>query len=129
MQSLFQNIAKAALQPSYLDRLPINKNGRIMFVKTADIQWIESAGNSVRLHIASGNYSIHETLSRLEQKLNPKEFVRIHRSTIVNLHFVKEVHPWFHGYHVVLLDNGRELRLSRYQRQVAERLGVRKPHG
>jgi two-component system LytT family response regulator len=125
MQSLLESVAKAAVQPSYVDRLPINRNGRIIFVKTADIQWIESAGNSAVLHLASAHYAIRESLSALEQSLNPKEFVRIHRSTIVNLHYVKEVQPWFHGYHLVLLENGQELRLSRYQRQIAERLGIR----
>ncbi len=126
MQSLLQSIVKSAVQPSYVDRLPISQNGRIIFVKAADIQWIESAGNAAVLHVASGHYAIRDSLSALERSLNPKEFVRIHRSTIVNLHYVKEVHPWFHGYHVVLLENGRELRMSRYQRQVAERFGIRK---
>ena len=129
MQSLLQTVTKAAIQTSYVDRLSINKNGRIIFVKTVDIQWIESAGNSAVLHVAAAQYAVQDSLSALEQQLNPKEFVRIHRSTIVNLHYVKEVHPWFHGYHVVLLENGRELRMSRYQHQVAERLGIRKSNG
>jgi two-component system LytT family response regulator len=129
MHSLLQSVAKAAIQASYVDRLSINQNGRIIFVKTVDIQWIESAGNSAVLHLASGQYAIRESLSGLELRLNPKEFVRIHRSTIVNLNYVKEVHPWFHGYHLVLLDNGQELRMSRYQYEVAERLGLRRPSG
>lgn len=129
MQSLLQTVAKAAIQTSHVDRLAINQNGRIVFVKTVDIQWIESAGNSAVLHLAGSQYAMRESLSALEECLNPKEFVRIHRSTIVNLHYVKEVHPWFHGYHLVLLENGQELRMSRYQHQVAERLGLRKPRG
>lgn len=129
MHSLLQTVANAAIQTSYVDRLSINQNGRIIFVKTVDIQWIESAGNSALLHLAGSQYAMRESLSTLEQCLNPKEFVRIHRSTIVNLRYVKEVHPWFHGYHLVLLESGRELRMSRYQHQVAERLGLRKSHG
>jgi two-component system LytT family response regulator len=128
MQSLLQTVKKAAIQTSYVDRLSINQNGRIIFVKAADIQWIESAGNSAVVHAATGQYAIRKSLSVLEQCLNPKEFVRIHRSTIVNLNYVKEVHPWFHGYHLVLLENGQELRMSRYQHRVGERLGLRRSH-
>lgn len=108
-----------------MDRVPVTENGRIFFVRTRDIQWIESAGNYVRLHVVGGCHEIRETLSSLEDKLNAREFVRIHRSIIVNMHYVKEVHPWFHGYHLVLLENGQELRMSRYQKEVAERLGIR----
>jgi two-component system LytT family response regulator len=112
-------------QKAYIDSVPVTENGRIVFIKTRDMHWIESAGNYARLHLASGHRDIRETLTSLEGKLNPKEFVRIHRSIIVNLHYVKEVHPWFHGYHLVLLENGQELRMSRYQKEVAQRLGLR----
>ena len=128
MHSLLETVNQASLQNDYLERLPVNQNGRIIFVKTSDIQWIESTGNGALLHVAAGKHGIRETLSTLEQKLDPKAFVRIHRSTIVNLHYVKEVHPWFHGYHLVLLGNGQELRMSRYQHEVAELLGLRKRH-
>jgi two-component system, LytTR family, response regulator len=126
MQNLLRTMESIVTRQNYLDRLPITENGRILFVKTREVQWVESAGNYARLHLASSNYEIRETLSSLERKLNPKEFVRIHRSTIVNLHYVKEVHPWFHGYHLVLLESGQELRMSRYQQDVAERLGLHK---
>jgi two-component system, LytTR family, response regulator len=94
-------------------------------VKTADIEWIESAGNYARIHAHSRQHEIRETLSSLEGNLNPREFVRIHRSTIVNLQYVKEVQPWFHGYHVVVLERGQRLRMSRYQKELAQRLGLR----
>ena len=109
---------------TYIDRLPVAENGRIVFVNTRDIQWIESAGNYAKLHTAARQYAVRDTLVTLEKKLNPRDFVRIHRSTIVNFQFVKEVHPWFHGYHRVLLANGQELRMSRYQQEVAKRLGL-----
>jgi two-component system LytT family response regulator len=112
-------------QKGYIDSLPVTENGRIVFIKTRDVHWIESAGNYARLHLASGHHDTRETLTSLEGKLNRKEFVRIHRSIIVNLHYVKEVHPWFHGYHLVLLESGQELRMSRYQKEVAQRLGLR----
>jgi two-component system, LytTR family, response regulator len=126
MQRFMRSMESVAGQKNYVDRLPVIDNGRITFVKTRDIQWIESAGNYARLHAASRHHDIRETLTNLESKLSPSEFVRIHRSTIVNLRHVKEIHPWFHGYHLVLLESGQELRLSRYQQQVAERLGLRR---
>ena len=126
VQLLQRTIDSAKRRISYIERLPVSQNGRIIFVRASEVQWIESAGNFVLLHLATGNHTIRETLSTLERKLDPAYFIRIHRSTIVNLHYVKEVHPWFHGYHLVLLENGQELRMSRYQQQVAERLGVRR---
>jgi two-component system, LytTR family, response regulator len=109
----------------HVDRLPIATNGRIVFVKVEDIHWIEAAGNYARLHLSGRNHEIRETLTSLEGKLDPKCFVRIHRSTIVNVQRVREVHPWFHGYHLILLQGGQKLRMSRYQREIAERLGLR----
>ncbi|HWF45914.1 MAG TPA: LytTR family DNA-binding domain-containing protein [Bryobacteraceae bacterium] len=125
MQRLLETIENVAAQKIYINRLPVTENGRIIFVKTRDIQWIEAAGNYARLHVALRNLDIRETLTNLEGRLNPMEFLRIHRSTIVNLNFVKEVHPWFHGYHLVVLESGHQLRMSRYQQEVAERLGLR----
>ncbi len=125
IQRLVRTMETVAGRQRYTDRLPVTENGRIVFVKTRDVQWIESAGNYARLHVASRKHDIRETLTSLEGRLNPQEFVRIHRSTIVNLHFVKEVYPWFHGYHLVVLESGQELRMSRYQHEVAERLGLR----
>ena len=109
----------------YVERLPVAENGRITFLKTQEIDWIEAEGNYARVHARSREHSIRETLASLQSKLNPRDFVRIHRSAIVNVHRIREIQPWFHGYHVVVLENGKELRLSRYQHEVADRLGLR----
>jgi len=108
----------------YLERLPVSQNGRILFVKAKEVDWIEANGNYALLHVGPRTHEIRETLTTLGRKLNPREFLRIHRSTIVNVHFIKEIQPWFHGYHVVLLRNGQELRMSRYQNDTARRLGL-----
>ena len=115
---------RVTAQSEYAERLPVAENGRILFVKTEEIDWVEAEGNYARLHVGARHHEIRETLTSLGYKLNPRDFVRIHRSTIVNVHRIKEIHPWFHGHHVVLLENGRELRMSRYQRDVARRLGL-----
>jgi two-component system, LytTR family, response regulator len=111
-------------QDKYPDRLPVSENGRILFVKTKEIDWIEANGNYVRLHVGARTYEIRETLNNLERKLDSRNFLRIHRSTMVNVHLIKEIQPWFHGYHLVLLQNGQELRMSRYQNEIVKRLGL-----
>jgi two-component system, LytTR family, response regulator len=96
-------------------------------VAVAEIDWIEAEGNYARLHVARRIYDVRETLQALMEKLDPRDFVRILRSTIVNIHRVREVQPWFQGSHVVLLESGEELRMSRYQREAVEKLlGKRK---
>jgi len=112
----------AATKPP--DRLAIPKNGRITFIATEDIDWIEAEGNYVRLHVGDREHGLRESLGELEKKLSSSSFLRIHRSTIVNIHRIKEIQPWFHGYHRVLLENGTELRMSRYQREIARQLGL-----
>jgi two-component system, LytTR family, response regulator len=108
----------------HLVRLPVSENGRVLFVNTKEIDWIEANGNYARLHVGPRTHEIRETLNALEQKLNPRDFLRIHRSAIVNVIKIKEIQPWFHGYHLVLLKNGQELRMSRYQNETARRLGL-----
>jgi len=111
-------------QDEYLERLPVAENGRILLVKTIEIDWVEAEGNYARLHVGPRTYEIRETLTTLDQRLNPRDFLRIHRSTIVNVHRIREIQPWFHGYHVVLLENGQQLRMSRYKDAVAKQLGI-----
>jgi two-component system, LytTR family, response regulator len=111
----------------YVEHLSVQQNGRIVLVRTKEIDWIEANGNYARLHVGARMHETRETLDALERKLNPREFLRIHRSTIVNVRAIKEIQPWFHGYHLVVLQNGQELRMSRYQKKVARRLGFRSP--
>jgi two-component system, LytTR family, response regulator len=121
---IISSLERLATAQTYADRLAIPKNGRVVFVATKDIDWIEAEGNYVRLHVGNREHEFRETLAGLEEKLNPAEFLRIHRSTIVNIQRIKEIQSWFHGHHRVLLDNGTELRMSRYQREVARKLGL-----
>ena len=124
VQRLIAVLDQIKQHDEYLDRLPLSENGRILFVNMEEIDWIEANGNYARLHIGARTREIRETLTALERKLNPRDFLRIHRSAIVNVHRIKEIQPWFHGYHMVLLQNGQELRMSRYQNDTARRLGL-----
>jgi two-component system, LytTR family, response regulator len=121
---IISSLERLAAAQTYPDRLAIPKNGRMSFVATKDIDWIEAEGNYVRLHVGNRDYEFRETLAALEEKLNPSEFLRIHRSTIVNIQRIKEIQAWFHGHHRVLLEDGTELRMSRYQREIARKLGL-----
>jgi two-component system LytT family response regulator len=106
------------------ERLMVKSGGRIYFVRIEDIDWIEAAGNYVRLHVANEDHLLRETLSALEKRLDPARFVRIHRSTIVNLDRIREIQPAFHGDYVIVLQDGKELALSRSCRdRLEESLG------
>jgi two-component system, LytTR family, response regulator len=106
------------------DRLTVSASGRILLINVKDIDWISASGNYAQLHTGNRDYEIRQSLTTLEARLNPRQFVRIHRSTIVNVRRIREIQPWFHGHHLVVLQNGQELRMSRYQRDVAKRLGI-----
>jgi len=100
----------------HLDRLVVKTGGRVVFLTTEEIDYIEAAGNYVRLHAGEQSHLYRETISNLETQLDPTKFARIHRSTIVNLSRVKELHPLFRGDFTVLLRDGRELVLTKSYR-------------
>ncbi len=108
----------------YLDRLVVKSSGRVYFVKVQEIDWIEAAGNYARIHVGRDRHVIRKTMAALEGQLAPERFARIHRSTIVNLDRIKEFQPWFEGEHVVILEDGTRLSLSRkYRDRLERRLG------
>jgi two-component system LytT family response regulator len=102
------------------ERLIVKSGGRVTFVPSADIDWVEAAGNYVRLHVGREDHLLRESMSGLEEKLDPKRFVRIHRSTIVNVERIRELQPVFHGDYVIVLKDGTELPLSRGYRDNLE---------
>ncbi len=106
------------------DRFVVKSGGRIFFVRSAEIDWVESAGNYVKLHVGNDSHLIRETMNGVETKLSPETFVRIHRCHIVNIEQVRELQPWFNGEYVVFLKNGTRLTLSRgYRERLQERIG------
>ncbi|MCB1008409.1 MAG: response regulator transcription factor [Acidobacteria bacterium] len=106
----------------FLDRFVIRSVGRIVFVRAADVDWIEAAGNYVRLRIGKESHLLRETMSSLETRLDPRVFARIHRSTIVNIDRIKELNHIFHGDYSVQLKDGTRLTLSRGYREQFERI-------
>lgn len=107
-----------------LDRLLVKSEGRIFFLSTDEIDFVEAAGNYMKLHVADETYLMRETMSGMEHRLPEERFVRIHRSTIVNLERIKELQPAFNGEFSVILKGGHELKLSRkYRRELEEKIG------
>jgi len=117
--------AVAAANGRYASRILVKQDGRMFFVKTTEIDWIEADRNYVRLHVGKTAHTIRERISHLEETLDPRLFARIHRSTIVNLNRVREMQQWFSGDYVVILEDGTRLRLSRHYRdRVEKQVGV-----
>jgi two-component system LytT family response regulator len=104
----------------YLQRFVIKSGGRATILAVRDIDWIEAEGDYVKIHAGKISHLLRETMKRLETQLDPGRFVRIHRSTIVNIERIKEIQPYFHGEYVVLLQDGTSLKLARGYRQHLE---------
>jgi len=108
-------------RPKYPDRLPIRTGGRIVFLQTTDIRWIEAAGNYLKFVTKEEGVLMRGTMSSLEGQLDPDRFIRIHRSTIVNVAQVKELRPWYTGEYVVIMTGGKELTMARRYRHHLKR--------
>ncbi|HEY0761584.1 MAG TPA: response regulator [Pyrinomonadaceae bacterium] len=99
------------------DRFIIKSGGRVVFLKVEEIDWMCAVGNYVRLQVGRDSHLMRETMTGMEAKLDPSSFMRIHRSTIVNLDRVKEVQPWAKGEYVVIMRDGARLIMSRRYRE------------
>ena len=95
------------------DRLLVKSEGRIVFVKPAEIDWVEAVGDYVKLHLGAESHMLRATMAEMEKRLLANGFARIHRSRLVNLDRVKELRPTFQGESIVLLKNGTRLTASR----------------
>ncbi len=108
----------------YLERLVVKVGGRVFFLDVNEIDCIQAEGNYVRVHSAAKSYLLRATISGLEAQLDPRVFLRIHRSAIVKLDRIKELQPWFHGEYHVILQTGQKLTLSRnYRANLQEAIG------
>jgi two-component system LytT family response regulator len=101
----------------YLTRVIVKSRGRILFLNIQEVDWIETSANYVELHSGKNSYLLRETLQSLEAKLNPRQFARLHRTTIVNIDRIRELQAWSHGDFIVVLKDETKLRMSRRYRQ------------
>jgi two-component system, LytTR family, response regulator len=100
-----------------IERLPVTREGRIVFVSVGDIDWIEAEGNYVRIHSGPDADLVRGTIAAFESRLDPERFRRIHRSYVVNVDRIAEVEPLFHGEHVAVLKGGKRLPVGRRYRE------------
>jgi len=110
------------LLPSMTDRIPLKTRGRVMIVSVTDIDWVEADGDYVSVHVGANSWLLRETIAAAEARLALSGFVRIHRSTLVNINRVRELLPLTKGEFTVVLLDGTELKLSRNYRFALERL-------
>ncbi len=115
-------MAAVQREHQYQNRIAVPVHGRILLIEQKRSIGSRPTGIAFISMLEVALYELRTTLSAIESKLNPRQFARIHRSTVVNMSKVKEIHPWFHGHHKVLMTNGVELRMSRYQSESVELL-------
>ncbi len=103
---------------------PVRSNGRILMLRPENIDWVEAVRNAVCLHVGTDSYILKGSLDRIEIELSTRAFLRIHRSTIVNIDHIRELQPWLRGNYRVILEDGTQLLLSRnYKDKFFEILG------
>lgn len=106
----------------YVTRLLIKSAGRVFFLKTDEIDYIQAEDYYVKLHVGRKGHLLRETMNEMEAKLDPSKFLRIHRSSIVNIERIREMQQHFNGEYIVLLHDGTELKLSRSRREQLQSL-------
>jgi two-component system LytT family response regulator len=99
------------------ERLVVRSEGKVVFLRTAEVEWVEADANYIRIHTRQRSYNIREKISTFERSLPEHKFVRIHRSIIINLDAVAEIQNCGNGEHIVLLRTGKELPLGRTYRE------------
>jgi DNA-binding LytR/AlgR family response regulator len=114
--------APAPSAPPLAERFAVRKRGREIMVEMADIDWVEASGNYAVLHVGGETLEIRSSLSKLESELDPKRFIRVHKSYLVNITRITEVTPWVSGDWRIRLHDGAEVNLSRRYRQRFESL-------
>jgi two-component system LytT family response regulator len=118
--SLTAFLERVQQRTTFMQHVAVKSKGGVRLVPVDDIDWFESAGNYVRLHVRRERFLLRQTMHGLEQKLDPTHFVRIHRTTIVNVQRIRDTRPASHGDHIIVLHDGTQLQMSRAYR---ERLG------
>lgn len=108
------------------ERFAVRRRGKEVIVEVADIDWVEAAGNYAILHVGGETLEIRSTLAKLESELDPRRFVRVHKSHLVNIARIVEVTPWVSGDWRIRLQDGAEVNLSRrYRERFEARVPIR----
>jgi two-component system LytT family response regulator len=128
MRALLADYVASTQQTSkqLLDRVAVRTDGVLRVIRTTDVDWLETDGNYIRLHVGGTSHLLRMTAAAIEPQLDPRAFIRVHRRYIVNVDRIVEVQPWFAGDAILVLRNGAKLRVSRtYRERLHARLGAR----
>jgi two-component system LytT family response regulator len=106
-------LSSVQTRETYATRIPVPDKGGAILLQVADIDWVETAGNYIKVHSSSSSYLLRESLASFAQRLDPREFMRVHRSALVNVASIKRIDPWSRGEYSILLRNGTRLTSSR----------------
>jgi two-component system LytT family response regulator len=109
-------LADLGREPKPTERFLVRSTGRVIVVKADEVDWIEAQGDYAGLHVGGKKHLVKEKMNKIEAQLDPAKFIRIHRSSIVNIDRIKELHPLFHGEYSLILNDGQKLTLSRSYR-------------
>ena len=115
-------IGELKTQPKTVARLVVKTEGRVLLLRNEDVDWVEAADNYVVLHVGPDTHMLRETMNSIEARLPAEKFIRVNRSTIVNIDRIKELQPLFHGEYVIILKNGTKLTFSRGYREKLDQL-------
>ncbi len=121
-QDLKDFLANYSITKEYLTNVLIKEPNRLFYIPTEEILCFEASGDYVNVVTLAKNHLINESLTSLESKLNPNDFIRIHRSTIVNVHHIKEFQPYFNGEYNLILTNRNQVKLSRNYKENLNRI-------
>jgi two-component system LytT family response regulator len=114
LERMLENVRRE--RPGHLERLLVQSGEKVILLSLVQIERFEGARNYVTVYCGAERHRLRTTLDRLEERLDPAAFVRVHRSAIVRLDYVIELRPWSHGDHIVVLRSGTKVRLSRRYR-------------
>jgi two-component system LytT family response regulator len=123
-RDVLRGIGANGARPQYPDHIPVRAGHDIVLVKTESVDWIEAMGNYARLHVGTTTHMLRESMQKLETVLDPARFVRVHRSTIVNVDRIQKMRPMYHGEFEIVLTTGATVMMSRsYKDRLRERWG------
>lgn len=109
------------ISPATNERLAIRSGERVLYLRVADIDWVEAADDLVRLHVGKVVHDHRSTMAQIELRLPASRFARIHRSTIVNIERIREFQPWFQGDWILVLADGTRLQSGKsYRKRIRE---------
>jgi two-component system LytT family response regulator len=118
----FLAAAKARSESQVDRRFVLRAGGRVIFLDFDEIEWVEASANYVKLSVGKQSYLMREGIGHISKRLDPAQFVRIHRSTVVNVKKIKELQPVNRGEYIVVLNSGKELSCSRGYRAGLQQL-------